>query len=325
MGPGTTASGNDSGEVSIRLMLEDDLDRVDGIFRRAFGTFLGAPEPESFFGDSDMVRTRWRADPGAALVAELGGGVVGSNFATSWGSFGFFGPLTVDPDYWDRGIARALMAATMELFASWATEHVALFTFAHSPRHLRLYQAFGFWPRFLTAVLNSPVFDPPGTGGCTRFSELSGSGRAQALSEAAKLCGTVHEGLDLSREIRAVYDQRLGDTVLVEDGTNLQAFAVCHIGPGSEAGSGTCYVKFAAAAPGPLAARSFDRLLEACNDLAASSGASVVQAGVNLARTQAYGAMVKRGFRVEFLGVAMHRPNEDAFDRPDAYVIDDLR
>lgn len=325
MGPdGTGAEGN-AGDLVVRVLLKDDLDRVDQIFRHSFGTFLGAPDPEATFGDADFVRTRWRADPSAAVVAELDGTVVGSNFANSWGSCGFIGPLTVDPEYWSRGIARRLMTSTMEIFARWATAHVGLFTFPNSPRHIRLYQAFGFWPRFLTPVLDAPVGASSRADGYARFSQLAEAEREQALAAVAGLTGSVYDGLDVGNEIRSVFDQRLGDTLLVDDGTNLQAVAVCQTGAGSEAGSGTCYVKFAAAAPGPGARRAFDRLLEACNDFALGAGAAVVQAGVNLGRTRAYGALLERGFRIQFLGVTMHRPNEAAYDRPDAFVVDDLR
>jgi hypothetical protein len=43
------------------------------------------------------VRTRWAADPSAALAAEVDGDLVGTNFVTRWGSVGFFGPPTVAP------------------------------------------------------------------------------------------------------------------------------------------------------------------------------------------------------------------------------------
>ncbi len=47
----------------------------------AFGTFLGVPEPENFFGDASYVKTRWLANRRAAFAAEIDGEVVGSNFA----------------------------------------------------------------------------------------------------------------------------------------------------------------------------------------------------------------------------------------------------
>jgi len=306
-------------------VLEGDLDEVDRIFRTAFGTFLGAPDPETTFGDTDFVRTRWRADPTAAVAAVLDGAVVGSNFVSDWGSFGFFGPLTVQPELWSKGIARQLMDATMELFGSRQTRHMGLFTFAHSPKHVRLYQSFGFWPRFLTAVMDAPVAPPRRPVSYAKFSELAAHDRAGTTRAVAELTGAVFDGLDVSREIDAVLDQGLGETVLVEGSSGLQAVAVCHLGPGTEAGSGMCYVKFAAARPGPDAARSFDHLLEACHDLAASSGASTVQAGVNFGRIQAYTALLAKGFRTQFQGLSMHCPNEDGYDTPASWVLDDWR
>ena len=150
----------DSAGVHVRPLAAEDLDEADRICRVAFGTFLQVPEPETFFGDAELVRTRWKADPGAALAAELDGRLAGSNFAANWGSVGFFGPLTHRARSTGTGPSRQrLLDATMDLFAAWETRHVGLFTFAHSAKHVGLYQKYGFWPRFLTAVMSAPV-DP---------------------------------------------------------------------------------------------------------------------------------------------------------------------
>jgi hypothetical protein len=78
-------------DVIVRELRESDLPVADAILRSAFDTFTGVA---SLFGDKDYVRTRWMADPGAAYAAERDGQLVGTNFATSWGSVGFFGPLS---------------------------------------------------------------------------------------------------------------------------------------------------------------------------------------------------------------------------------------
>jgi GNAT superfamily N-acetyltransferase len=311
--------------VVVRLLSERDLDQADLIFRTAFGTFMGAPEPERFFGDTDIVRTRWRAEPAAALAAMLDGELVGSNFLTNWGSVGFFGPLTVRPDYWDRGIAKRLLEPTMNLFDSWKTRHVGLLTFAESPKHVGLYQSFGFWPRYLIAAMAAPVVVPERAVSYTRFSEVASHDRAGLTRSVTELTSAVFDGLDVTREIDAVLDQTLGETVLISDTSGLQAVAVCHIGPGTEAGSDTCYVKFGAARSGRKAARSFGQLIDACQDLAATAGASVLSAGVNFGRERAYAELRQRGFRAQFQGIAMHRPNEPGYDRPNCYVVDDWR
>ena len=101
-------------EITIRLLREEDLPVADRILHLAFGTFLGLPDPLKFMGDADYVRTRWLADPSAVFGAEMAGELVGTNFATRWGSVGFFGPLTIRPDLWDRGIAQQLLRPTMD-------------------------------------------------------------------------------------------------------------------------------------------------------------------------------------------------------------------
>lgn len=144
-------------DISVRPLREEDLPVADRIMRLAFGTFLGLPDPRTFMGDADYVRTRSLADNVAAFGAEIDGALAGSNFATTWGSLGFFGPLTIRPDLWDRRVASCLLERTMECFAGLGIRHAGLFTFAHSPKHVHLYQKFGFWPRYLTAVMSKLV------------------------------------------------------------------------------------------------------------------------------------------------------------------------
>jgi len=96
-------------DVTVRPLAEHDLKIADQIFRLAFGTHLRFPNPSEFAGDSDWVRTRWLADPSAAFAAEVDGQLVGSNLATHWGSVGFFGPLTVHKNLWNRGVGRRLL------------------------------------------------------------------------------------------------------------------------------------------------------------------------------------------------------------------------
>lgn len=105
----------------------------------------------------------------------------------------------------------------------------------------------------------------------------------------------------------------------------MEAFAVCHWGAGSEGGTGTCYVKFGAARPGPEAQARFSRLLAACDNVAASQSCNVVLAGVNAGREQAWRAMVQAGFRTALQGVAMLRDNAEGYNRPDVFALDDWR
>jgi GNAT superfamily N-acetyltransferase len=308
--------------LSVRALRESDLPAADAILRSAFDTFTGV---SGLFGDKDYARTRWLADPGAAIAAELDGQLVGTNFVTGWGSVGFFGPLSVRPELWDRGIAGQLVEATVEMFDRWGTVHAGLFTFPQSPKHLRLYQRFGFWPRFLTAVMEKRPAVAPTVPVMLRYTELPARERQRAIDACRDLTGTAFDGLDLEREIQAVQRQGLGEVVLLDDASGLAAMAICHLGAGTEAGSGACYVKFGMARPGPGADIRFGALLDACEALAVDHGADRVELGVNAGRHEAYAAVAGRGYRAGLVGVTMHRADDDGYSRPGAWLIDDWR
>lgn len=315
--------------IKVGPLKRNEVEEADRIVRLAFGTFLGMPDPLAFMGDRNFMAPRWRAKHVKVIAAREGGRLIGSNVATRWGSFGFFGPLTVLPEYWDRGVAQRLLEATLTIFEGWGLRHTGLFTFPQSAKHVGLYQKFGYWPRYLTAIMmRTPEADRarPGKPGKAPvlLSALTKAGREQAIAACGKLTHRIDKGLDLTGEIRAVLAQRTGEVVLTYTRGVLDAFAVCLNGPGSEGGAKTCYIKFGAARGGAGADERFDNLLKACDAFAAPRGLTI-EAGVNLARENAYRRMRAHGYRVAMQGVAMQRPHADGFNRADAYVIDDWR
>ncbi len=318
---GSIASG-----VTIRPLREDELAAAERIHREAFAAQLGIADPADFSPGTELIGFRWRKDPAGVLAAELDGELVGSNVATNWGSIGVFGPLTVRPDLWSAGIGKQLVDAAVETLEGWGCRHLVLYTFAESAKHVGLYQRFGYWPRFLTVIgakaLAMHREEPRGWIG---FSTLPAGERQAWLAQCRDLTEAVYEGLDVEPEITALDAHGAGETVLVPGETALEAFALCHAGPGSEAETGAAFIKFAAARPGRGAGERFDRLLSACEAYAASRRATSLVAGVNLARERAGRILAARGYSVFTQGVGMHRPNEAAYDRPDRYVIDDWR
>jgi len=321
-----TAKGPNELSFDIAPLNDKDLPQAERIFRVAFGTFLGAPDPEVFWADRDYICGRHRAPHVAGFGATIDGNLVGSNFATKWGSVGFFGPLILHPDLQERGIAQALLARTMEQFDAWEMRHVGLFTFPHSAKHIALYQKYGFYARFLTAIMSSPVSRRPSTAvGWSRFSDLNATQQNEALLACRDIADTLYPGLDLTEEIRTTQAQGLGDTVLVDSRGGTGAFAVCHYGPRSEAGADACFIKFGAVRVGASAEQDYLRLPEACETLAVAVGMPNVLAGGNMARHKAYRHLVSRGFRTEILGVTMHRYNDSGYCRAETYVIDDWR
>ncbi|MBV9178430.1 MAG: hypothetical protein JO297_15495 [Nitrososphaeraceae archaeon] len=57
--------------IHIHPLQESDLSAADHILRLSFGTFVDLPDPMIFFDDADHVRTRFLANPSAALATEI--------------------------------------------------------------------------------------------------------------------------------------------------------------------------------------------------------------------------------------------------------------
>jgi len=311
-------------QAVIRPMREADIAPGTEIYRHAFRAFLNIPD--KMVGDADYVGTRYRLNAEGSIAAEVNGQLVGTHFATRWGSLCVFGPSTVRPVGWTGGAGKLMLEHCVEVARSWGCKSIAGFTFSHSTKHADLFQRINLWPRFLTALLSKAVRPttarPPGM---TLYSQLSEGEREQALTACARLTDSIHEGLRLDEEIRSLQRQGIGDTVLLFDGSRLEGFAACHLGLGSEAGSHTVYVKFGMVRPEATAPALFERLLLAVEALGAERKLSRLSLGMNLAHIEAYQQLLRLGFLSLSQGVALHERNDALYKRPGLHVIDDWR
>jgi hypothetical protein len=94
------------------------------------------------------------------------------------------------------------------------TRHTGLFTFAHSAKHVALYQKFGFHARFLTAIMSATA---------QRAETLAGWSRYSASGDAAK-----DDALRGSRDDQACTSSTIGaDCVPDCHGSGVEV-AICH-------------------------------------------------------------------------------------------------
>ena len=154
---------------------------------------------------------------------------------------------------------------------------------------------------------------------------MNAAEQQDAIAQCAALTDQLYGGLDLRDEIATVVANPTSDALVLIEGSGVTGFVLCHLGPGSEADTGIAYAKFAAARPGPNAARDFQRLIDAANDFAHRNGAARLNAGVNMGAMEAYRLMIAAGFRSALQGIAMHRPWVDLYDRPDVFALEDWR
>lgn len=310
-------------KVTIRPLREIEIAEAETIYRQSFSNFLRIPE--WMLGDVNHVRARFRASPETAWAAELDGKLIGSAFATRWGSVAVLGPATVQPKGFVGNAGHLLMQHLVDVSSAWGAKLQVAYTFAQSPKHTELHAKLGMWPRFLTGIMTQLVKKTGPDFQSVLVSSLEGIEREAVLEALTEITHAIYEGLDLTQEIQAVARCGLGDTLFVGDDDGVAGFAVCHVGAGTEAGSDTCYVKFGAVRPGPGAEARFELLLDECEAYARLRGVQRLVCGVSLGRVQAFQRLQQRGFQITFQGVAMHRPNVPAHTGPGDFVIDDWR
>ena len=308
--------------VSVRPMTDADLPACRDINRAAFADFLGLPEPAAFRPGADMIGPRWRQWPEAGFVAEVDGAMAGAGALTHMGSVCLVGPVMVHPDHQGRGIARRLMDAFVPLFEAGKFGFVGLYTHLHSPLHIRLYEQYGFVMQRPTSVMSKAPEPGPAV---VAFSALDAAGQRHALAGIRAVAEALYPALDLTREVRSITDEGIGEVLVLSPRGPVLGFACCHHGEGSEASRGQAFIKFAAVAPGVEAADNFRQLVAACDGYAHGVGAERLIAGTNTGRTGAYRLMQQHGFRTDANGIAMMRPATNGYNRPDVFAIDDWR
>ncbi len=324
--------------IKVRRVRKGDLSRIREVVESAFGDFferqLGS-RPRQVFGGAQYVHHRWLMEPWGCHVAEENEGkIVGASIAVCWGTLGLSGPVAVLTPYQNQNVAQGLLRAAQGFFDE---NHVLLqgvVTYPYSPKHLVLYQKFGFKPRALVAItaksLERRESAPPtklvrGAPEVLRFSTYEESKKKGLLGRLKGLTGKIYRGLDLTKEIEIVDGLALGDTLLLEKDRAVLGFALCHTPGVSEAPQGSLYIKYAAIDPSRRRPEHFAQLLQACEEFGAAAGCQRIIAPVYTGYWRAYQTLLASGYHMDMLMIRMKRGKHDEYEREDDYVLDDWR
>jgi ribosomal protein S18 acetylase RimI-like enzyme len=136
-------------------------------------------------------------DPGYyAIVAEVDGVVVGSNFVDERSPIAGIGPITVDPAAQDAGIGRALMDDVLARYRAQGRPGIRLVQAAYHTRSLALYTGLGF-------TVREPLLTMQGPQVVERVPGLDVRAGTEAdLDSCNGLCTRVH-GHDRAGEVAA--------------------------------------------------------------------------------------------------------------------------
>jgi GNAT superfamily N-acetyltransferase len=243
-----------------------------------------------------------RYDPDRFWVAEAGGRMVGSGFASLRDDVWYLGGLHVLPDYQSRKIGSELIRRCLSGTRQSTT--LTVLTDALNPVSNGLYLRFGMLPQDSTLTYDGPLGEGEGTGG-----------RADAHRVFTS------RPIDLERDQPTLAALDLGSVAFArpvdhEFWTGVPGLTGVILEAGGSA-RGYAYVSDAGAI-GPVAVTTPEDLrpaLDLCADTAAASGAASLHLRVNGVAREASAWAVDRGLRLTGIGLMLSSRPVGRLDR----------
>ena len=283
-------------EITYRRARTEDAERTFEVVQEAAGELnrqMGRPVGMSLPA-ARVIRFRHfavRYDPDRFWVAEAGGRIVGSGFASLRDDVWYLGGLHVLPDYQSRKIGSELIRRCLS--GTRPSTALTVLTDALNPVSNGLYLRFGMLPQDSTLTYDGPL-----------------AAGADAASPATARAFTARP-IDLARDQSALAVLDLGSVAFARPMDHEFWTGV----PGLRGllleaeGSvrGYAYVSDAGAI-GPVAVTTPDDLrpaLDLCADVAASGGAASLHIRVNGSAREASGWAVDRGLRLTGIGLML--------------------
>ena len=169
------------------------------------------------------------AAAGAMLWRDGQGRIAAFNLAHHSGVEGWMGPLAVREDLQGEGRGKTIVNAAIAHLQASRCRVIGLETMPRTMDNIGFYASLGFVPSRLTVTLTLDARHAPRAP--RLLSSLSPSARDDAIGACRDLLAKARPGYDYSREIGITHEHALGDTLLLFDGDELAAFAICHSAP----------------------------------------------------------------------------------------------
>jgi GNAT superfamily N-acetyltransferase len=245
------------------------------------------------------------AGEGAMLWRDERGKVVAFNIAHLSGKEAWMGPLAVHPDHQGHGLGKAVVTAGIEKLRESGATVIGLETMPRTMDNIGFYSSLGMTPGFLTLTVTvDGVFAPPMSGRLhtVRLGALVGEELDEGIRACHALTTSILEGYDFTRELRLTEELALGDTIMLFEGSELIAFAVCHSVPLVE---GRIREELRVLKLVARGEDDFEVLVTALSDHARRSGTRRVALRLQGQYPAAYRRLMRRGARVRWSDLRM--------------------
>lgn len=155
--------------------------------------------------------------------------VVAFNMVHLSGVEGWMGPLAVDPDYQGHGVGKSVVTAGVEWLEANDASVIGLETMPRTVDNIGFYSTLGFVPGYLTYTLT--VESAYASYRIPQLSRIPMAERFDVMAACGLLLNELTPGYNFTRELMLTDAMGLGDTLILERGSSIDGFALCHSVP----------------------------------------------------------------------------------------------
>jgi len=242
------------------------------------------------------------AGDGAMLWYDEHDELIAFNMAHRSGVEGWMGPLAVRTERQERGVGRAIVTAAID----WLTAHgavvIGLETMPRTVDNIGFYSRLGFVPQYLTVTMVRDARRQDVPTGVVRLSGVPSAARAELIDACRARLERSAPGYDYAREMALTFELDMGDAVVLQRKSAVDAFAVCHAAAlaGGRSAEELRVLKLFAGSEA-----AFASLLVGLESLAAEAMLDRIAIRCQTAQPHAYRALVRRGYQVRWTDLRM--------------------
>ncbi|WP_234121875.1 GNAT family N-acetyltransferase [Clostridium hydrogenum] len=297
----------------IRNMQSKDIDAIKEIDKLCFKT--------KFARNSIGIEGYLEASNSSSLVYELDNKIIGYNFIHLWGSFAWFGPLGVHPEYKDKGIGKALINHTIKILKEdYKISTIALNTMPESSYNVGFYMSLGFIPLKLTLTLKKELnfynnlLIP--SDYVTSEVTLSNETDYSSLKDNLKtMSNRIFKDFDLTSELCFIKTKEFGTAFELKTNGNIQGIILCYTKPIRGSLSKNMHIKLAIIDGNIDYKKAIDSIIIACSNYAKSIGYESITIDCNTCNTKICNHLIsKHAFKIQNPLVMMVMGKDNPFD-----------
>lgn len=258
----------------------------------------------------------------SSIVYEIDNKVVGYNFIHLWGSFAWFGPLGVDPEYQSQGIGKELIEHTIKILKEeYNVSTIGLKTMPESSYNVGFYMSLGFTPLKLSLNLKKKINE-------TTLEELIYFSKYKVKQIDIKdevnylevkenlniLSNKIFSKFIVTSELDLIKNQNFGTCFLLEVDDEIQGVLICYTKSIRESSEKNLQIKLAIINRNLDYNEAIDAIMETCTKYAKGINYESISLDCNTYDTEICNHLISNhGFKIERNQIMMLMGKDNPF------------